>query len=111
MIGWPELLKKWMENINLIRLKKLKQGKILYFGLLLVFLFACDSQAPEESVKHEPFTILIQKKTSETPSGGLTTEPYLQGIQRELKINAVMFSFWQEVEDQWRIYGPLMKKS
>ena len=83
MIGWPELLKKWMENINLILLKKLKQGKILNFGLLLVFLFACDTQAPEEHVKHEPFTLLIQKKSSETPSGGLNTEPYLQGIQRE----------------------------
>ena len=61
----------------------MKQVKFLTFGLLLVFLFACDAKAPEEHVKHEPFTLLIQKKSSETPSSGLTTEPYLQGIQRE----------------------------
>ena len=80
---WPVLLKNWMENINRIHLIKQMQVKFLSFGLLLVFLFACDTQAPEERVKHEPFTLLIQKKSSETPSGGLSTEPYLQGIQRE----------------------------
>ncbi|HJM05512.1 MAG TPA: cytochrome c3 family protein, partial [SAR324 cluster bacterium] len=72
-----------MENINRIRLIKQMQIKFLTFGLLLAFLFACDTQAPEDNVKHEPFTVLIQKISSETPSGGLTTEPYLQGIQCE----------------------------
>ena len=83
MTDCPALLKNWMGYIIHIRATKLMQVKFLSFGLLTVFLFACDTQAPEEHVKHEPFTLLIQKKSSETPSGGLTTEPYLRGIQRE----------------------------
>jgi hypothetical protein len=83
MTDCPALLKNWMGYIIHIRATKLMQVKFLSFGLLTVFLFACDTQAPEEHVKHEPFTLLIQKKSSETPSGGLTTEPFLRGIQRE----------------------------
>ena len=62
--------------------------------------------------------VFLTRNLVSEPPNILTPKSYVQEIKKlsklselQIAINVVMFSYWQEVEGQWKIYGPSMKKS